>query len=144
MSKKKKDKIKKLKKENEELRKEIDQFRSAYISVVADYIVLKYGVKNNDNELIPFSRLMMTTVKKNYASLIGVQEGNMVPEDKQLDVKGIECLTKSSKSQWTFGTLYSIGDICIYNENYYICKRKHISSADFENDINNWVKIGKK
>ena len=99
MSKKKKDKIKKLKKENEELRKEIDQFRSAYISVLADYIVLKYAVKNNDNELIPFSRLMMTTVKKNYASLIGVQEGNMVPEDKQLDVKGIECLTKSSKSQ---------------------------------------------
>jgi hypothetical protein len=39
----------------------------------------------------------MTQVKKNYASLIEVQEGNMVPESDQLDVKGIEILTKSSK-----------------------------------------------
>lgn len=44
-----------------------------------------------------FLRLMMTMVKKNYASLIAVQEGNLVPEDEQLDVKGIEALTKSSK-----------------------------------------------
>ena len=51
---------------------------------------------------------MMTTVKKNYASLIGVQEGNMVPEDKQLDVKGIECLTKSSKSPKTRKALQKI------------------------------------
>lgn len=40
---------------------------------------------------------MMTQVKKNYASLIEVQEGNIVPEDAQLDVKGIEALAKSSK-----------------------------------------------
>ena len=44
-----------------------------------------------------FRRLLMTQVKKNYASLIEVQEGNMVPESDQLDVKGIEILTKSSK-----------------------------------------------
>ena len=44
-----------------------------------------------------FKRLMMTMVKKNYASLIEVQEGNRVPESAQLDVKGIEALTKSSK-----------------------------------------------
>ena len=48
------------------------------------------------NEFL-FKRLMMTMVKKNYASLIAVQEGNIVPENKQLDVKGIEALTKSSK-----------------------------------------------
>lgn len=38
---------------------------------------------------------MMTTNKKNYASLIKVQEGNLIPEDEQLDVKGIQILTKS-------------------------------------------------
>jgi hypothetical protein len=36
-----------------------------------------------------FKRLLMTQVKKNYASIIEVQEGNMVPESEQLDVKGI-------------------------------------------------------
>jgi hypothetical protein len=51
---------------------------------------------------------MMTQVKKNYASLIGVQEGNIVPEDKQLDIKGIECLTKSSKSIKTRKALQKI------------------------------------
>ena len=40
---------------------------------------------------------MMTMVKKNYASIIEVQEGNIVDESAQLDVKGIEILTKSSK-----------------------------------------------
>lgn len=47
------------------------------------------------NEFL-FRRLMMTQVKKNYASIMEVQEGNMVPYDKQLDVKGIEILHKSS------------------------------------------------
>ena len=51
---------------------------------------------------------MMTLVKKNYASLMEVQEGNLVPENKQLDVKGIECLTKSSKSENTRNALKKI------------------------------------
>jgi len=55
-----------------------------------------------------FNRLMMTTVKKNYASLQSVQEGNMVPVDKQLDTKGIEVLTKSSKSEYTRNALKKI------------------------------------
>lgn len=59
------------------------------------------------NEFL-FKRLMMTQVKKNYASLIEVQEGNMVPENKQLDIKGIECLTKSSKSEKTRKALQKI------------------------------------
>lgn len=51
---------------------------------------------------------MMTVTKKNYASLQAVQEGNMVPENKQLDIKGIECLTKSSKSESTRQALSKI------------------------------------
>lgn len=45
-----------------------------------------------------FKRLLMVPhAKKNYASLIEMQEGNMVPEEEQLDIKGIEALKKSSK-----------------------------------------------
>lgn len=40
---------------------------------------------------------MVPHAKKNYASLIETQEGNTVPEDEQLDVKGIEAIHKSSK-----------------------------------------------
>ena len=40
---------------------------------------------------------MVPHAKKNYASLIETQEGNPVPEDEQLDVKGIEAIHKSSK-----------------------------------------------
>ena len=42
-----------------------------------------------------FQRLMMTVNKKNYASIMEIQEGNIVPENEQLDVKGIQVLTKS-------------------------------------------------
>lgn len=50
----------------------------------------------------------MTQVKKNYASLIEVQEGNIVPKENQLDVKGIEALTKSSKPMSTRKALQKI------------------------------------
>ena len=51
---------------------------------------------------------MMTTVKKSYASLQSVQEGNIVPENRRLDTKGIEILTKSSKSIYTREALKKI------------------------------------
>ena len=45
-----------------------------------------------------FRRLMLTPhAKKNYASIIEMQEGNKVPFDEQLDTKGIEAIHKSSK-----------------------------------------------
>lgn len=59
------------------------------------------------NEFL-FKRLLMTLVKKNYASLMEIQEGNMVPIDKQLDTKGIEILTKSSKAESTRKALKKI------------------------------------
>ena len=55
-----------------------------------------------------FRRLMMTQVKKNYASLITMQEGNPVAYNKQVDVKGIECLTKSTKAKSTRDALQKI------------------------------------
>lgn len=55
-----------------------------------------------------FLRLLMTQVKKNYASLIAVQEGKIVPEEEQLDIKGIECFVKSSKPKSTRDALQKI------------------------------------
>ncbi len=56
-----------------------------------------------------FKRLMMVPhAKKNYASLIEVQEGNIVPPDAQLDVKGIEAIHKSSKPLSTRKALQKI------------------------------------
>lgn len=51
---------------------------------------------------------MMTQVKKNYASIIELQEGNLTPPDSQLDVKGIEILTKSSTALSTRKALKKI------------------------------------
>lgn len=42
-----------------------------------------------------FKRVLITDAKKHYASKMELQEGNVVPEEKSLDVKGMEALTKS-------------------------------------------------
>lgn len=59
------------------------------------------------NEFL-FRRAMMTKVKKNYATIVNLQEGHMIPESKQLDVKGIEALTKSTKPITTRKALQKI------------------------------------
>ena len=50
----------------------------------------------------------MTTNKKNYAAMIEVQEGNLIPEDEQFDVKGIQLLTKSVTPESTKKALKKI------------------------------------
>jgi hypothetical protein len=50
----------------------------------------------------------MTLNKKNYASYVFVQEGNVIPEDKRLAVSGIECMTKSTKAESTRNALKKI------------------------------------
>ena len=45
-----------------------------------------------------FLRLLTTSVKKSYASLVAVQEGNIIPESERLDIKGIASMAKSSMS----------------------------------------------
>jgi len=51
---------------------------------------------NMKNEFTFLRLLIRPDAKKNYASYMTVQEGNMVPESERLDTKGIECLTKST------------------------------------------------
>ena len=55
-----------------------------------------------------FDRILLGQVKKNYASLMTVQEGNLIPENKQLDAKGIEVFTKSTKTESTREALKKI------------------------------------
>ena len=55
-----------------------------------------------------FLRLLMTDTKKSYASRVTVQEGNRIPEDEQLDVKGIASMAKSSMALSTRKALKKI------------------------------------
>jgi len=48
-----------------------------------------------------FNRMLITNVKKNYATIQKVQEGNLIPKSEQLDVKGIAAIAKSSTAKST-------------------------------------------
>ncbi len=47
------------------------------------------------NEFL-FKRVLITDAKKHYASKVEIQEGNIIPEEKSLDVKGMDAFVKSS------------------------------------------------
>ena len=61
------------------------------------------------NEFL-MKRILMTSVKKSYASLQELQEGHKIEHNikSALDVKGIECLTKSTKAESTRQALRKI------------------------------------
>jgi hypothetical protein len=59
------------------------------------------------NEFL-FKRVLLTEKKKNYASIQELQEGNMIPKNKQLDIKGIESMAKSNTAESTKAALKKI------------------------------------
>lgn len=46
-----------------------------------------------------FKRVLLTDAKKHYASKQELQEGNIVPQEKSLDVKGMDAFVKSSSNE---------------------------------------------
>ena len=59
------------------------------------------------NEFL-FRRILMTGVKKNYASMVDIQEGHIIPESEKLDIKGIEAMAKSTSPDSTKEALKKI------------------------------------
>lgn len=62
---------------------------------------------NMKNEFL-FDRVLITDAKKHYASKVRLQEGNIIPEGKDLDVKGMEAFVKSSMAEETRSRLKKI------------------------------------
>lgn len=94
------------------------------------------------NEFL-FQRVLLTEAKKNYASIQEIQEGNIVPKDKQLDIKGL-MIGKASLTKSTQKALQKI----MYED---ILKAENVDQvkvlkelAKFENNIFNAIQNGSK
>lgn len=79
------------------------------ITTLIDDYMSRYCDNNNSNQegkkcLISmkneflFKRVLLTNGKKMYASIIELQEGNLVPKESSLDIKGIPALAKSTSN----------------------------------------------
>lgn len=104
--------------EQDNLRYSIVDIMSHVVSeLIMDYMILfseNYNTKTEGrdcllimkNEFL-FKSLLLTHGAKNYADLQLVQEGNLIPEDKQLDIKGIP-ITKIGMPETTAKALKDI------------------------------------
>jgi hypothetical protein len=103
-----------------------DNVRYSIINImcyILDYVVNDYMIKFTKanfswakgkeckivakNEFL-FRRALLSDGKKNYASYQEIQEGNFVPKDEAIDVKGLQALTKSSSPDSTKKALKKI------------------------------------
>lgn len=85
------------------------------------------------------TRVLLTDVKKNYASLQKLQEGKYLGDEGYLDVKGIECMTKSTSPDSTKKRLKKIllEDILLDKpiDQYKILKDMAITEKQIYNDL---------
>lgn len=90
------------------------------------------------------TRLLITGAKKHYASLMTMQEGKFIPEDEQLDIKGIDILAKSTTAKSTRTALKKIllEDIFLADPIDQWTIVKHL--AIFEKKIMNSIRSGSK
>lgn len=121
--------------------------------VVNDYMV-KYTINSHSaapdrkckmilkNEFL-FRRVLLTSSKKNYASIQEIQEGNMVPDNAALDVKGLP-MNKSTLNKETRRRLKEILYEDILNTPVIDQIKVLKSLAKFEKDIYESLASGKK
>lgn len=94
------------------------------------------------NEFL-FKRVLLTSGKKNYASIQELQEGNIVPDERSLDIKGLP-INKSTLKDSTKKTLQKIlkDKVLLSNNVDPLDVIQHI--AKLENDIYTSIKSGNK
>lgn len=79
-----------------------------------EQMCLQFGANRPEGCLVmlknefTFRRVLITEAKKHYASIQELQEGNQVPEDQSLDVKGMEAFVKSTINKTTQEKLKAI------------------------------------
>ena len=121
--------------------------------LVNDYMAKYCSNANTDNDrpcLITMKneflvkRALITDAKKHYASKIELQEGNPVPEDKSLDIKGMDAFVKSTFNKHIQEKLKAVLYEDILNTDVVdgITVLKHIS--DIEKEIYNSIMAGEK
>lgn len=104
-----------------------DGYRMSIINVIANVLgriildyMYKYTVNSQSaapdrkcmmimkNEFLFRRILQIPDAKKNYASNMELQEGNIIPEAEKLDIKGIPCFVKTTLNESTRNTLKKI------------------------------------
>ena len=114
--------------EEDSLRYSIVDIMSHVVSkLILDYMILfseNYNTKSDGRECLLimkneflFKSLLLTNGAKNYASLQLVQEGNLIPENKQFDIKGMP-IAKVGIPETTANTLKDILEYDILRSNF--------------------------
>jgi hypothetical protein len=94
------------------LKYSIINLMSHVVSVLSNDYMYRYCMNSNTdsnttcmitakNEFLFDRVLVMANAKKHYATHMKLQEGNEVPEEKSLDIKGMEAFVKSSMAEAT-------------------------------------------
>lgn len=86
--------------------KMVNRYMNSYCTLSHSYNGVDECLIIAKNEFL-FKRVLLTDNKKNYATLQEVQEGHLVPEDEQLDMKGL-AISKSSLNPHTRDALKRI------------------------------------
>ena len=137
------------------LRYSIINIMSYCITILANDYMEKYCSNSNTrvegrqcfislkNEFL-FKRILITDAKKHYASKIELKEGHQVPEDKSLDIKGMDAFIKSSTNPAIQERLKEILYDEVINADYVDQIEVLRSIATLEKDIFDSINSGEK
>lgn len=124
------------------LDKVVNDYMVEYTKNSYSYSIDRVCLMRLKNEFL-FRRVLLTYNRKNYASKQEIQEGNMIPEEVSLDVKGLP-MTKSTLNKETRKRLKEILYEDILNTDTIDQIKVLKSLAKFEKDIYNSLASGEK